>query len=856
MDASTGGAPKTERKPVILVVDDDPAMLRSMGAILEERGFEVLSSSSGEGALARLETLRPDLILLDIGMPGMDGYEVCRRVRDDRELGDVPVVFVSAHSGEQDRRRAFAAGGSGFISKPFERVAFLSAVEGFLAGTHTLVVLPSQEPRAADGPQGRARFPSLPDFTTWLAETLPAEKRDLLQWPVEPDTLYSWAEAAGFPGAVLARRIGEFTGLPVLHRIIAEDLELGIFPRRFCYSRLALPVRSRAGRPGLIVSNPFDWSLWDALEHTPFKGSELDVFIAAPEAVRKIFDYGESAAGSVVEEPRDVSDDHPVARLAMALLNTAVVERASDIHIEPKPGKALIRGRIDGEMADLEEIDATTCVMLISRFKALAGMDISERRKPQDGGMEVKVQGRPFKLRLATSSTPHGQSMVIRLLEPTADPKSLEELGMAPEQARTLRDLAGRNQGLILLVGPTGSGKSTTIYSLLSHLDTRKRSLLSVEDPVEYRIAFANQQQVNVGAGVTFESLLKSAVRQDPDILLLGEMRDLFSAKASMDFASSGHLTITSMHSSNSTTAIFRLERLGVSRSDMSEALIGIVAQKLVKRLCDACKVVREITPEEAELLAPYTDDIPTHVADPGGCDACRQTGFHGREGVYEVLRFDSALAEKVRSGLPVSEIRRFARSRGDFFISDHGVEKIRSLLVPVRMIYEKILVEETVALREADEALAAAVEIPRPAPALAEAPTGAVNHGAARILVVEDDPDTRTLLARLLENAGFDVLLAEDGVDALLKLGRNPIELILSDINMPNLDGLKLLEIVNQNGSNAPVVFLSADSDPEVELQGLQLGAADFIRKPIQKEVLLHRVRRVLESRDTPRAT
>ena len=162
--------------------------------------------------------------------------------------------------------------------------------------------------------------------------------------------------------------------------------------------------------------------------------------------------------------------------------------------------------------------------------------------------MEVKVQGRPFKLRLATSSTPHGQSMVIRILEPTADPKSLEELGMAAEQARTLRDLANRNQGLILLVGPTGSGKSTTIYSLLSHLDTRKRSLMSVEDPVEYRIAFANQQQVNTAAGVTFESLLRSAVRQDPDILLLGEMRDLFSAKASMDFASSGHLTITSMH--------------------------------------------------------------------------------------------------------------------------------------------------------------------------------------------------------------------------------------------------------------------------------------------------------------------
>jgi CheY-like chemotaxis protein len=202
-------------------------------------------------------------------------------------------------------------------------------------------------------------------------------------------------------------------------------------------------------------------------------------------------------------------------------------------------------------------------------------------------------------------------------------------------------------------------------------------------------------------------------------------------------------------------------------------------------------------------------------------------------------------------------------------------------------MIYEKILVEESVALREADEAppaaaevLPAAAEIPRPAPEEAPTPRSstppprspaspppvgsgtpdsgaeAINQGATRILVVEDDPDTRTLLARLLENAGFEVLLAEDGVDALLKLGRNPVDLILSDINMPNLDGLKLLEIVNQHGSNAPVVFLTAESDPEVELQGLQMGAADFIRKPIQKEVLMHRVRKVLERRDDPRAT
>lgn len=500
--------------------------------------------------------------------------------------------------------------------------------------------------------------------------------------------------------------------------------------------------------------------------------------------------------------------------------------------------------------------------------------------------MEIRINGRSFKLRLATTSTPHGESLVIRLLEPTVEPKKLEELGMTVQQAEVLKEMAERSQGLILLVGPTGSGKSTTIYSLLSLIDTRRRSLMSVEDPVEYRIAFANQQQVTPVAGVTFESLLRSAVRQDPDILFLGEMRDLFSAKASMDFASSGHLTVTSMHSSNSTTAIFRLERLGVARTDMSEALIAVVAQKLLKRLCPECREVRPITPEERELLRPFTQEIPEEVAQGVGCPACRQTGYHGREGVYEILKFDTELSERVRDGFPISDIRQFARERGQYFISDHVLEKIRKLKVSVQDAYEKVLVEESVSIfsqevrsQEVREGVPEAGEGRRSSPHEAGGgpreldgpedpstdPSVGVNaHGpggpdgaatkeapgkAHRILVVEDDADTRALLERFLTGAGFEVLLAEDGVEALLTMGRMELDLILSDINMPNLDGLKLLEIVTQQGRQIPVVLLSADREPEVEVQGLELGAADFIHKPIRKEVVVQRLRRVLGS-------
>lgn len=253
-----------------------------------------------------------------------------------------------------------------------------------------------------------------------------------------------------------------------------------------------------------------------------------------------------------------------VLRLADRLIARAIADRASDIHIEPKGTETVVRLRVDGDMREIVALKKDTSLMVVSRLKAMAGMDIAERRRPQDGVIEMKVNGQAYKLRIATTATPDGESLIMRVLEPGANAKPLEDLGMTPDQVETMRAMASATQGLILVVGPTGSGKTTTIFSMLSQVDTRSRSLISVEDPVEYRIPFANQQQVNDKAGITFESLLKLAMRQDPDILFLGEVRDPFSAKASMDFASTGHLTISTLHTSNATSAVFRLERLNL----------------------------------------------------------------------------------------------------------------------------------------------------------------------------------------------------------------------------------------------------------------------------------------------------
>ncbi len=365
---------------------------------------------------------------------------------------------------------------------------------------------------------------------------------------------------------------------------------------------------------------------------------------------------------------QDQVEKYPVMHIANNILYSAVEERASDIHIEPKEENTLVRFRIDGDMRDMFKLKKKTGDMLISRFKAMGGLDIADRRKPQDGGLEAIISERNFKMRLATTSTPDGESLVIRMLEPSVKPAPLTELGMTPEQTGLMKDLASRSQGVVLMVGPTGSGKTTTIYSFLSQIDTKSRSLITVEDPVEYRIPYANQQQVNEKAGVTFEALLKSAVRQDPDIMFLGEIRDPYSAKMALDFASSGHLTISTIHSSNAISAVFRLERLAVGRDTIADAVLAIVAQRLIKKLCPYCKKVIPATAKEQEQLAPFLNVQVEQVAHPVGCDKCGQTGYYGREGIYEVLYFDAEIAERVRSGRPLEEIRNFVRATRQFF--------------------------------------------------------------------------------------------------------------------------------------------------------------------------------------------
>ena len=825
-------------KKKILVIDDDDKILKIFKIYLENKDYLVNSVDSGIKALKMLEKLKPDLIFLDILMPEMDGYEVCLRLQDKEIFARIPVIFISGLDDTQDKAKAFSCGGVDYIVKPINKEEMLDKVQKHLKNAT----------RWQDGKKKLSQLDSMgslkqfKQFKEFLGDKL---KLTIEQKKVLSEVKYTDIDSLSVPldisSTQLAQYMAEFLKIEYIPYLDPEILQLGVLPTSFCRKHRVIAISEHLLNKAFVINNPFDWELMDFLRRM----TDYKIMITEPENIDSIFkdrfekEGSNKAVINIVSQKisKTEIEEHPVKYITNHILYKAILQRASDIHIEPKELGTSIRFRIDGDMQPAFFLKGKTGVKLIARFKVLANLDIAERRKPQDGSFEIIMNNKNFKLRVTTTNTAYGESIILRILEPRIKPKSLELLGMTPEQVKIMRKFANQSKGLVLLVGPTGSGKTTTIYSFLNQIDCKKRSLISVEDPIEYTIPDANQQQVNEKIGINFNLLLKSAVRQDPDILFLGEIRDRYSASVAMEAASTGHLTVTSLHTANATTAVFRLETLDIAHSTMADSILVITAQKLLKVLCPHCKKVSPISKEEIRLLSMYTTDIPTEVAHPVGCPKCNNAGYYGREAIYEILEFDSAVSEMVRSSVPISQIRSFIRQRGNYLIGDHALEKLRALKFSVKQVCETVLVEES-GIKTEDKKVIQVIPDKK-------------SEERKNILLVEDDEDVRKFIARFLENSGYSVSVAEDGIDALLRMGKLNFELILSDINMPNLDGFKLLEMKNQKGIKTPVVFLTSRINHEDEAIGFKMGAADYIRKPFDKETLLLRLNRVFKRLD-----
>jgi type IV pilus assembly protein PilB len=845
-----------DKKSRIVYIDDNQDMLKLVERILSDKGYEVLQAISPSEGIEKVKEEKPDVILLDINMPSMDGYTVCSYLQKEEETSLIPVIFLTALESDKDKAKAFSVGGVDYLVKPIKKESLLPIIEKHIKTRKRWEKLSegSQDIKKRIKPLDFERFLK---FLSYSLDLPKESKKQLLR--TAPQELYSFSSKINISNKQIAEYISGFLGLPYTPTVEIESVHLGSFPAPFCKKNLIVPRLEPSGEETLAISNPFDWELMDSLDRFFETSTHSRLIVTEPENIERLFKEPEAREKDILkekttykkeeitsegmsekyasqvfqkkeEEKRKTKDEEggPIVAIADSILQEAIKGRASDIHIEPKKEESVVRFRVDGDMVDHVTIKRKTSQMVISRLKLLAGLDIAERRRPQDG-------------------TPNGESLVIRILKPYAKPKTLLELGMTEKQASTLTYSGNQHHGMNLVVGGTGSGKTTTVYSLLSQIDTATRSLMSVEDPVEYRIPSANQQQVNEKAGITFEDLLKSSVRQDPDILYMGEIRDHYSAKTAVDFASTGHLTISTLHTSNATSAIFRLERLGVSRLQMSESLLCIVAQKLIKKPCQACSKIVHISDEQRKLLEPFTDDIPERVLKVTGCPNCNHTGYYGREGVYEVLKFDEDIIEEIRNETPISEIRRLFKEKEYYLLPDHAIEKIRSLIFTPEDVYKQVLVEEAPPKKakitagkenktETEEKIEAQeAEIPE------------IKDKKKTVLIVDDDDDSRNLVARFLVNAGYMVAQASDGAAALLDIGRTSFDLIISDVNMPTLDGFALMEIIKQKGIKTPVIFLTSLSDSEKEIEGLKKGASDYLTKPVKKELLLLRVQKLL---------
>lgn len=376
-------------------------------------------------------------------------------------------------------------------------------------------------------------------------------------------------------------------------------------------------------------------------------------------------------------EPEDLlesDDDAPIIRLINALITEAIKENASDIHVEPFETRLSIRFRIDGVLREMIEPPRQIAGLLVSRIKVMAKLDIAEKRLPQDGRIALRIAGRPVDIRVSTLPSGHGERVVMRLLDKQAGRLDLHHLGMSKSDEKRMRKMIKKPHGIILVTGPTGSGKTTTLYGVLSALNDSQRNILTVEDPIEYDLDGIGQTPVNTKVDMTFAKGLRAILRQDPDVVMVGEIRDSETAQIAIQASLTGHLVLSTLHTNSAVGAITRLQDMGVEPFLLSSTLLGVLAQRLIRNLCPDCRKPHELSTAEMEKYGFSNEDT---IFQPEGCSSCLQSGFKGRSGIYELIEIDSGLSGMIHDQKSQQEIEKYCRTQSPGIVSD-GLQKVK----------------------------------------------------------------------------------------------------------------------------------------------------------------------------------
>ena len=524
-------------------------------------------------------------------------------------------------------------------------------------------------------------------------------------------------------------------------------------------------------------------------------------------------------------------DESAMVRLTNLILHDAVLARASDIHIEPQEANVEIRYRVDGDLKDVMRIPRNLQAPLASRIKILSNLDIAETKKSQDGRVKVLIKSRKIDLRISVIPIYYGEKIAIRLLDMKEAKIDLNKIGFTNEDLSTFKDAISKPQGMILSTGPTGSGKTSSLYAALNFIKNETKNIITIEDPIEYLIEGINQMQINPIKDISFANSLKNILRQDPNIILVGEIRDHETAEIAFRSSLTGHLVFSTLHTNNAISSVIRLKDIGLEPYLIASSLNLIVAQRLVRVICSNCKELFEPNESVKVKFESVIRQFNINKFFKGkGCEKCGYTGFFGRTAIFEVLKITDRIKKLITDNLSEDVIFQEAIKDGFKTLVESGMRKVAegvTTLEEIEKVCDVMNLEEKIV-------------------------TPKIEHDGVKILVADDEEDIRKMVNKRLTDAGYDVVLVNNGREAVECAYKEIPDLIVMDIMMPEMDGFEATKILKSRLETAsiPVVMLTAKKDKESELQGLDAGADDYITKPFDHEKLLARIKMLLNRR------
>ncbi|GCD81666.1 ATPase, T2SS/T4P/T4SS family [Parageobacillus thermoglucosidasius] len=482
-----------------------------------------------------------------------------------------------------------------------------------------------------------------------------------------------------------------------LYRYPIDPKLTNLIPKEFAKRHMVMPLKVEGERLLVAMADPMDFFVIDDLRLST--GFHIETAIASKDdilrAINKYYDMDESvedflqmapAAETTVEEERAIEEDSPIVRLVNQILQLAVEQRASDVHIDPQETKVLVRYRIDGMLRTDRALPKHMQSMLTARIKILANMDITEHRIPQDGRIKMNIDFHPVDLRVSTLPTIYGEKIVIRILDLGTALNDIHKLGFNQLNLRRFIELIERPNGIILITGPTGAGKSSTLYAALNHLNSEEVNIITIEDPVEYQIEGVNQIQVNPNIGLTFAQGLRSILRQDPNIIMVGEIRDRETAEVAIRASLTGHLVLSTLHTNDALSTITRLIDMGIEPFLVATSLAGVVSQRLVRRVCRDCQEEQEPTKREIEIFARRGMKIDKLIRGRG-CPTCNMTGYKGRIAIHELLVMTDEMRRVILNKEPFSKLRELAIKNRMIFLIDDGLLKVKQGLTTLEEV-------------------------------------------------------------------------------------------------------------------------------------------------------------------------